>query len=282
MLGGLFRVIACEMLCACCFGSEMQTDTIRLAAHLKPFRHYKLYELSGAQYKTIQKEYLSWIGSRFKRGVTLAQMNEELEAANLLSDGPKDVDDMEKSFAGFLGPVEALPLGVTGLVALKFGIYSGSLCNLDETAVLYDAGTLEELARLNAEAVSARGLRYGYDLRTLSVGKDDAVRGRIIASAWVISNCTSNWNGNNFRIDVSLGQSSSTVLNRGVAAFFGDPVDIRIEETIPSRSNTRLCRATVANYSARASQFTGFKTTARAGKVRLHYRSAASLTNGWI
>lgn len=255
MLRGLSRLIACGMVCAFCFGSESQTDTIRLAAHLKPFRRYKTYEISGAQYKTIQQVYLSWIAARMKSGVTLAQMNEELRAAHLLSDGPTVGDDMEKSFAGFLGLVEALQLGVTDLVALKFGIYGGSFCNLDETAVLYDAETLEELARINAETVSTHGSRYGFRLRGLAVGKDDGVRGRIIGSDWVMSNCTSNWNGNAFRIDVSRGHSIKNILERELGAFGRVPVRISVEGntvtvkyTTMSHDGDKLLRAGIAIY----------------------------------
>src|ERR1700674_4581031 len=35
------------------------------------------------------------------------------------------------------------------------------------------------------------------------LGKDDPSRGRMIGSAWVASNCTSNWSGSLFRIDLS-------------------------------------------------------------------------------
>src|SRR5580704_9394475 len=73
--------------------SSIQSDTAQLASHLKRFRHYKVYELQPDEYRSIQAEYLAWLDSRMMNGVSLPIMNNELQAANLLSIGPQDVDD---------------------------------------------------------------------------------------------------------------------------------------------------------------------------------------------
>ena len=86
--------------------SPVRPDTARLARHLQRFRHYKLYEMSAADYQPIRREFLAWLDSRVKAGISAEQMNVELAAANLLSDGPQTIDDeFEKTYAGFLGGV---------------------------------------------------------------------------------------------------------------------------------------------------------------------------------
>ncbi|HEY1754792.1 MAG TPA: hypothetical protein VGG72_05315 [Bryobacteraceae bacterium] len=77
-------------------------------------------------------------------------------------------------------------------MAIKFGIHTGSGYNFDETVVLYARDSLQRVARINAQP----SYEHGYDLRDLDAGKDDQAGARIIASGWVASNCTSNWNGN--------------------------------------------------------------------------------------
>ncbi len=230
-------LISVLILYAPCFAGEIPVDTARLTSHLEQFRRHKSLGLSATQYMAIQREYLQWIESRLRSGATVAQMNGELKSVGLLSEGPNSVDDMfDKTYVGFLGEVEAKPaLGAEDLFAIKFGFHTGGYCNFDDTVVLYERNPLRRLAQVNAE----RSYTHGYHLRDLAVGKDDPGRGRIIGSAWVASNCTSNWNGNIFRIDVSHGRSLENVLDRSVSAFAGDPVTIGIEnDTVTFRYGT--------------------------------------------
>jgi hypothetical protein len=183
--------------------------------------------MSAVDFNLVQNEYLAWIDSRMKAGTSMAKMNAELAAAKLLSDGPQTVDDQfDKSYAGFLGKIESKPVGPEAdLFAITFGIHTGGYCNFDETLVLYTRSQLRRIARINAEQSHS----HGYRLREFATGKDDPSRGRTIGSAWVASNCTSNWNGNIFRIDLLRGQSIENVLNEGVGAFYDDMLKISID-----------------------------------------------------
>jgi hypothetical protein len=246
------------ILCAPCFAGGVAADTARLAGHMDRFRHYKLYELSAAEYKPIQSEYLAWIDSRMKTGTGVARMNAELEAAKLLSNGPESVDDMfNKTYAGFLGKIEAKPGRAEDLLVITFGIHTGGSCNFDETIVVYERKPLRRVAQINAE----RSYTHGYRLRELAYGKDDPSHGRMIGSAWVASNCNSNWNGSLFRIDLSRGRSIENVLDSSVSAFGGDPVKINIEDntvtflyTAPAGGLSVLTRAAIARYRVQAGQ----------------------------
>jgi hypothetical protein len=115
------------------------------------------------------------------------------------------------------------------------------------------------LARINGE----QSYTHGFFLRELTAGKGDSVRGRIIGSAWVASNCNSNWNGTIFRIDLARRQSINNVLNRGVSAYGGAEVKISIEDrTVTFDYGTGmgdlavLTRAGIARYRVQGSRAT--------------------------
>jgi hypothetical protein len=183
-------------------------------------------------------------------GVGVARMNEELNGARLLSDGPQTIDDQfNRTYAGFLGKIEERS-GTEHLLVITFGIYTGGYCNFDETVVLYGRTALRRLARINAE----QSYTHGYHLRALGIGRIDP-SGEITGSAWVASNCTSNWNGNVFRIDRLKAPSHLNILSREVSAFFGDRVEIGVEnDTVTFRYTTLshdldvLTRAGIARY----------------------------------
>lgn len=162
-----------------------------------------------------------------RTGSSVARMNEELESVGLLSNGPETVDDFEKNYAGFLGELANRPVrNAAGLSVVTFGIHTGSSCGFDDTVVLYQGKPLRRIATINASS------QHGYRVREVSVGRSDPGRGRIIGSAWVLSNCTSNWNGEAFRIDLLQGRSIATVLERPLGASSAYPVEISIEDDI--------------------------------------------------
>jgi len=183
--------------------------------------------MPAAQYKPLQRGYLSWVTARLKAGASVDAMNSELKAANLLlsPSEPDDVDAIFDSHAGYLTEIEIRPTGASrDVIAIRFGTYTGSACNEDDTVALYHREPFQLLTIINAESSYA----HGYILREVSVGNEDA-KGRLIASAWVAFNCTSNWNGNIFRIDVARAGVLKTVLEKGVGAFFDDELRIGIE-----------------------------------------------------
>jgi hypothetical protein len=240
MRGRWYQFALWFALCSTCRASDIRADTAQLYNHLKRFREYKVYELSAAEYKSIQSEYLAWIEARLKGGTSVAQMNEELRGAKLLSNGPETVDEQfNRTYAGFLGKVEASGVDAPDdLVKITFGIHTGGACNFDETILLYKRGSWRRIAQINAEG----SYTHGFLLRELAVGRDDQVRGRLLASAWVASNCQSNWNGNSFRIDVSRGPSIQSLLDWSVSAYGGDPVRIAVAEDTVTFNYTTLSR----------------------------------------
>ena len=219
----LFLVISCSSGSG---NAAVLADTARLSDHLKRFRGFKVYELSAAEYRPIRNEFLSWIDIRIKAGASITQINEELEAANLLPAETDNADDFDKNYVGFLGGVDTVPgAGADDLLAFNVGMFTGGNCNSDETVLLYEKKPLRIIAQFNAELAYT----HGYLLRALAVGNDQGARGRLMASAWVASNCTSNWNGNLFRIDLSRGQSSRNILNPGMAAFNAEEMKLGIQ-----------------------------------------------------
>jgi len=195
-----------------------------------------------AEYNPIQGEYLAWLDSRVKAGASAAIMNAELASAHLFLDGPEPdiVEMLDKSYAGFLGEIESRPADPErDLLAITFGIHTGAACGFNETLVLYSRRTLQRIAWINAEDLQtdspgrrralAEGMVSTWRLRDFAVGRDDPSRGRLIGSAWVLSNCTSNWNGESFRIDLLNGQALKNVFSAGVGASYDDQLRIRTE-----------------------------------------------------
>lgn len=223
-----------------------------MASHLKRVRSSPILLLSTAEYRSIQSEYLNWIDARVRTGVDVEKMNRELDDAGVFSAGADNVESFEKSYAGFLGQVESRTTGVAeDLRAVTFGVFTGSFCGYDDTVVLYSRSPLRRVARINAWKTSSSGSR----LRALTVGPDDPARGRIIASEWVASNCTSNWNGNNFRIDLIRRGTLRNALNRAVGASGADAVRISVEGdavalnyTTMSGETADLLRPGIARY----------------------------------
>jgi hypothetical protein len=187
-------------------------------------------------------------------------MNEELKTAGLLSDGPQDVDDYDKTYAGFLGQVVPVPLGdADDLLAIGFGIYTGGFCNIDTTVALYRREPFQMVTILNAE----RSYAHGFWLREIAVAREDPDRTALIASGWVASNCTSTWNGNIFRIDrVKADASVESILNEGASAQLGAEFKIDIENDTVTFSyitaiiNWTVSRAAIERYQIQGSRFT--------------------------
>jgi hypothetical protein len=97
---------------------------------------------------------------------------------------------------------------------------------------LYQRQPFRRLGWLNAE----RSYQHGYYLHGLAgrlgSGRNRENRGRIIASAWTASNCTSIWNGGRFRIDVLQSRGFTNVLDRHVLARDDDEVKISLEDNV--------------------------------------------------
>ena len=189
-------------------------DTVRLAAHLKAVRGEKL--LLPAEYASIRKEYLDWIDVRVKAGDGTERMNRELGDAGLFTSWGDMVAEASKSHAGYLEKISAKPVrGAGDILALEAGIYEGTGCSLDVTAVLYQRDPLTRLAQIDAAPEEPK---YAFRLSGLDAGWKDANGERLVASGWVASNCTSNWNGKRIRIDRVNGPSPRSVLAQSLIA----------------------------------------------------------------
>ncbi|HLK68990.1 MAG TPA: hypothetical protein VKU19_36410 [Bryobacteraceae bacterium] len=206
---------------------------------MKRLRNSKSLVMEAAEYSRLQREYLAWIDARVRAHATAAMMNAELASARLLFPQPEpDIADMlTKSYAGYLAEIQSSPADAeSDLTAITFGIHTGASCGFDETLALYSRRTLQRLARINAKDDSQPGwlapdgsVVQGWHLRGYTIGRDDASRGRSIGSAWVVSNCTSNWNGESIRLDILQGNSTKNILSAPVAAFLDDEMRILIE-----------------------------------------------------
>lgn len=207
--------------------SETRADTARLADHLGRFRGHEFYELSATEYSSLQSEYFAWIDSRLQAGLSVKAMNEELKAARLLSKG-RDMlhDESDRTFAGFLGEIRIEKLAMADdLLAIRTGIYTGGSCNFDESIVLYRRKPLQRIGWINAES----SYTHGHHLSEIAIGKDDVTSGRIVASAWLVANCTSVWNGGRLRLDLLRSGSVGSVLNRNLSIKNDEHLHLAIE-----------------------------------------------------
>ena len=215
----MISVMAAPGVCA------SPSDTTHLADHLKSLRGIPWF--SAAQHSAIESEYMAWIDSRVKAGSGIERMNAELKAAGLFPNWPENsdvsgtVNEWYQNHAGRLEPIEAKKVrGADDVMALGAGIYMGLGCSLDVTAMIYDRETLERVAHVNA---AEPGSKYAYRVSGLDVGPDVSGGQRLIATGWVISNCTSTWNGKRVRIDRCGPASARPILVRDLIAQDREP-----------------------------------------------------------
>jgi hypothetical protein len=195
---------AAALLLACFWSATAFSadDTARLAMRLKSVRGSMW--LPADQYRSLQTEYLAWIDTRLKIRESPEKMNRELEAAGLLISWSDTPDEMDKSHAGYVGAIKKREFqGTKDVFVIEAGIFRGGGCSLDVTAVVYERGPLARLAEINASPDAASYLS-GLDVS----GKDEAGR-RLLASGWVISHCTSTWNGKTLPLWDTIGKIRS-------------------------------------------------------------------------
>jgi hypothetical protein len=246
------------IVCAAVPGiAEVNADTARFAEHLRGFRQYKIYEMSAAEYLPIRQEFVTWVDARVHGKKTIEQISEELAVAGLLL--PKDADNPDalfESHAGFLGGVTAVPVSGAGggdLLAISVGVYTGG-CNFDNTVVLYDRKSFRKILEISAQSA----YEHGYVLRALAAGKQDPATGRLVATGWVASNCSSNWNGEILRIDNTRRGLARNILQKDITAFAGEDMTIYVANNIvafhyagETGDGTLLIRPAVNRYRIR-------------------------------
>jgi hypothetical protein len=200
-------------------GLAQPQDTLALKSLLQSSRGKE--SLTSDEYRQIQHMYLAWIDTRVKFGATTQTMNRELRANGLLI-APARNEQLVGYDGNPIGYLEELTThrvtSPENVFALDARIYRGRYCSLDSTGIIYQSNPVARLASLSAEADKST---VGYYLSGLSISAADASGERLIASGWVVSNCTSTWNGKRIRIDrLSAGSNGTTkqILAQDVSA----------------------------------------------------------------
>ncbi len=194
-------------------------DTKALAARFNALRG-KMW-LSIAEYRLIQREYLDWIDARVRSGANWQRMNRELETVGLLGpNSPNGADGLDTSYVGFVEPISVKSVRLrSDLLVIVAGMYRGNACSLDVTAVIYQRAPVRRLASLNAESAESP---HAFYLSGLAAGEEKTSGEGIFASGWVVSNCSSTWNGKRIRIDRMKRSAVASVLVRDLAAKDSD------------------------------------------------------------
>jgi len=144
------------------------------------------------------------------------------------------VNDFGMSYTGFVGTIHSKAYadfeGVKapdGLLLFLLPIYTGAYCNEDETLVLYNPETRQRIGWINGETTYRHGFLFGA-VAAQPKGSDGT---RLVATDWIASNCTSNWNGQILRIDALAKGRATQVLDHSPArgAFRGS-TKIQIEK----------------------------------------------------
>jgi len=198
-----------------------QDDTVMFAQHMTRYRRLER-DLTAAEVKSIQAEYLTWLNARVTTGMSIEQMNIELNSGKLLTaTNSANVNDLGKSYTGFVGTIHSNAVNADGeddkapddLLLFLLPIYTGPGCNEDETLVLYSRETRQRIGWINGETTYGHGLLFGA-VAAQPQGPDNT---RLVATDWITSNCTSNWNGQIFRIDSLANGRATQVLDHSPA-----------------------------------------------------------------
>lgn len=211
-------------------------DTVLFVRHITPYR--KQRDLTAAEVKSIQGEYLAWLNTRVIAGMSIEQMNIELNSGKLLAaTNDASVIDFGKSYNGFVGTIHSNALIDNGendkapndLLMFLLPIYTGVGCNVDETLVLYNRETRQRIGWINGQTTYQHGLLFG----AVAAHPPGSERGRLVATDWITSNCTSNWNGQIFRIDsLSKGRATQVLDHSPAGGAMAGSTKIQIDKDV--------------------------------------------------
>lgn len=195
--------------------APVQKDTAALANHSKGLRAQPA--LTSSQHAQIRAEYLNWIDTRMKAGVSANAMNRELNAAGLVKEGPNEVNEFFENYTGYLGEVGIAPTsGGSDLLAVTAAVDTGMGCSANDFIALYSRDTVARVAVISAEPKFDRA----WHLSGLAVGPGGP-RGRLVGSGWFVSRCTSTITTATLRLDALGPSGMRTILNRQVSARSG-------------------------------------------------------------
>jgi hypothetical protein len=218
-------------------------DTVRFVQHMARYRTPER-DLTAAEVKSIQAEFLAWLDARVTAGFTIEQMNIELNAGKLLSvTDTANVNDFGNSYSGFVGTIRSTPanadagdvVALEDLILFLVPIYTGPGRNEDETLVLYQQQTRQRVGWINSETTYERGFHFG-----AVTGEPLGIDG-LIATDWIASNCTSNWSGQILSIDSLAGGHAKQIMTPSPAGgAFAGSTKIQVD----SEEGNRACRLT--------------------------------------
>lgn len=208
-----------------------QPDTATFAQHMARYRTPHR-NLTAAEFKSIQAEYLAWLHAQVSAGRSIEQMNVELASAKLLFE--TDMSNFGDSHTGFVATIRSKPviappeaLKVTeDLMLFLLPIYTGPGCNEDETLVLYQRQTRRRVGWLNGETAYQHGLLLG----AVTAQPPNPNGARLIATDWITSNCSSSWNGQIFRIDSLAGGKATQLLDHSPASAMAGSTKIQVDK----------------------------------------------------
>lgn len=198
--------------------------TQRLAALLIPARDQEA--LTKEQADQIRTELLAWTEERIQRGLTIAQLNEQLAASGLLvPEALYKTGDIYQPFAGYLEKItsESIP---SASDLLQINLQIGMTCSFDQTAAIYRRNPLSRVGWINypdTEGSTAWGIN------SITVGPPDSSGERIVAAGLMSGWCTSNVGDIQLRIWRLAGNEMRPLLTRDLGARRDVPVSALIE-----------------------------------------------------
>jgi hypothetical protein len=156
--------------------AAMQEDTGRLSAHLRTLRGVK--DMSAAQYEKIQAEYIHLIDRRVTAGIDVAQINRELESAQLFVVRKPTTTDSFVTKASYLDQItKSAVRGADDLFVIDAAITTGDYCSEDSTAIVYRRNPVKMVGWINGQRLDG----HGYYLTGIAAG-DEINGSRVIAS----------------------------------------------------------------------------------------------------
>jgi len=197
--------------------------TQRLAALLIPARGQ--VALTKEQADQIRVELLAWTDERIRRGLTVAQLNEQLAASGLLvPEALYKTDDIYQPFAGYLEKITSEPIQSASDL-LQINLQIGMTCSFDQTAVIYRRNPLRRVGWINNPDTKGS---VAWKLSLITVGSADPNGERIVAAGMMSGWCTSSLVGIQLRIWKLAGNEMRSLLMRDLGGR-DEPIKVVID-----------------------------------------------------
>ncbi len=198
--------------------------TQRLAALLIPARGQ--VALTKEQASQIRTELLAWTDEGIQRGLTIAQLNEQLAGSGLLvPEALYKTDDIYQPFAGYLEKITSEPVPSASDL-LQINLEIGMTCSFDQTAVIYRRNPVQRVGWINYPDTEGS---VAWRIDSISVSVADSNGERIMAAGLMHAWCTSNYGSIELDIWKLTASGMEPLLERGTGARRDDPVTTAIQ-----------------------------------------------------